>query len=58
MKKFATIAQIITFFAAAFGTIEFVNERLVIAAIGFWLTYTLVCLGLVTAQEAKDFRSK
>lgn len=58
MKKFATLAQIITFLAAAFATLKFVDERLVIAAIGFWLTYSLVCLGLVTAQEAKEFRTK
>lgn len=58
MKRFATIVQIITFFATVFATLSFVNERLVITAIAIWLTYSLLCLGLVTAQEVKDFRSK
>lgn len=58
MKKFATLAQLITFFAAVYGTLNYVNERLVITAIIFWLSYALLCLGLVTTKEIQDFRSK
>jgi hypothetical protein len=58
MKKFATIAQFITFCLAVYATLAFVNEKLVITAIVFWLSYAVVCLGLATTKEVQQFRIK
>lgn len=55
-RRFHSIVQLITFFAAVFATLNYVNERTIITALVFWLTYVLYCIGIMTAKELAEFK--
>lgn len=44
--------------AAIYATFEFLDNTTVISALMVWLTFALLCLGIITAEQVIRFRDK
>lgn len=42
---------------AIYATYEFVDSTTVVSALMVWLTFALLCLGIVTAQQVLQFKN-
>lgn len=55
MRKLQAVAGLVVAISATF---RFVDDRVIIWALGIWLTFVLMCLGIVTAEQILKFYKK
>lgn len=54
-RKLSAFAGVIV---AIIATFRFVDEKVIISALGVWLIFAMMCLGIVTAEQLLKFYKK